>query len=253
MDLVNCTASERILIHLLDYLKYDCQVEVSVDITQEGIALITCIQRKHIPRSLKKLIQNDLISEKRSHVTGKRQMMKTYSLTANGRCEAIRLKNILSDQQVPVIINGKKIRETISEIYDLHKGKYSYSCIISQVIKHSCFNETNLLKEKLDEGNNIFPSPEFVYKEALEEAWRDGVLTVDERNMLKKLRETLNISKDTHNKIQKKILQSKKYSSTEIYRQIYDLVLDEVLKDNKISKDEQAILKKLQKYFNIET
>jgi hypothetical protein len=253
MDLVNCTASERILIHLLDYLKQDRQVEAPIEVTQEGIALITCIQRKHIPRSLKKLLQNDLISEKRSHVTGKRQMMKTYSLTSDGRCEAIRIKNILSDQKVPVIMNGKKITKTISEIYDFHSGIYSYSCIISQVIKHSFFNETNILRQKIKKEKNRILSPEFVYREALEEAWKDGVLTVDERNILKKLRDTLHISRESHNKIQQRILQSKKYSSSEIYRQVYDIVLNEVLKDNKISEDEQAILKKLQKYFNIET
>ena len=252
MDTMNCTASERILIHLIDFLKNDQQAEVPISVTQEGIAVITCIHRKHIPRTLKKLIENGMVYEKRSHVIGKKQIMKTYSLTNDGRSEAIRLKNKISDYHVSVIINGKKKTKTISEIYDFYNKKFSYSCIISQVIKHAFFNKYNLLQEQVEEEENSVPSPEFIYREALEEAWKDGVLTVDERNLLKKLRDTLNISKDAHNKIQHKILQSKKFSSEEMYRQIYDLVLKEVLKDNKISKDEQAILRKLQKYFNIE-
>ena len=251
MDEMKCTASERILLHLIDYLKKDQQVEIPIAVTQEGIALITCIHRKHIPRSLNKLIENNLIKEKRCHVKGKKQIMKTYSLTNEGRKEAIRLKNKFSDQTVAIILKGKKSMKTISEIHDFYNKTYSYSCIISQVMKHNYFNINNLMIKQINKNETIL-SPELIYKEALEEAWKDGILTIDERNLLKKLRDTLQISKDVHNKIQHKILQSKKYSSTEAYRQIYDIILEEVMRDNKISKDEEAILKKLKKYFNID-
>ena len=186
MMVKNCTATERILLHLLDYLKNDYETEMPIEITQEGIAKVTCIQRKHLPRSLKKLIQHDLIYEKRSHVRGKKQIMKTYYLTSEGRKEAIRIKNKIADYETICITNGEKQSYSISEIYDLYKKDYSYSCIISQVIKHSCFNEKNI-KIKRNE-KDIFSkfSAEKIYKEALEEAWKDGVLTVDERNILSK-------------------------------------------------------------------
>lgn len=249
MELKNCTAAERILLHLLDFLKNDCVIEVPIEITQEGISSITCIQRKHLPRSLRKLIEKGLIIEKQSHVTGKKQIMKTYLLTSEGRKEAIRIKNIVTDQNIPCLFANKKKNYTISEIYKLFEKKYSYSCIISQVVKHDIFSEHNLNKKKSNQNEEI--SAEKIYKEALEEAWKDGILTIDERNILKKLRDTLHISKQVHNRIQQQILLSKNIKSN-VYKKVYDIVLQEVLTDNKISKDEEAILIKLQKYFNID-
>jgi hypothetical protein len=248
-----CTSLERILIHLLEFLKSEQLSEVPVDITQEGIASAICVDRKHLPRSLKKLKQNNLILEKRNHVEGKKQMMKTYSLTTSGRFQALQIKNKVSDQKVNFIKNGKKITKSISEIFEICDKQYSYACIVSQVMKYSYFHEKNVTEQSLKKDNSTVINPEDIYRSVLEEAWKDGLLTVDERNILRKLRDTLNISKKTHYRIQNKILQSKQYSSSELYRQIYDLVLTEVLKDDKISKDEQAILEKLKKHFNIKS
>ena len=251
MNQLHCTVSQRILIHLLDYLKNEEVLEVPIDVTQEGIAKVICVDRKHIPRSLKKLQSDNFIIEQRNHVKDKKQMMKTYSLTEQGRFQAIRIKNEISGHMVNVIKNGKKTQKSISGVFEMFNRNHSYACIISQVIKHCLFDERNISLHPTREKNTTSIHPENIYRNALEEAWKDGVLTVDERNLLKNLRDTLNISKKTHYKIQHKILQSKRFSSSEIYRQVYDLVLTEVLKDSKISKDEEAILKKLKKHFNI--
>lgn len=251
MTQLHCTVSQRILIHLLDYLKNEDASEVPIDVTQEGIAKVICVNRKHIPRSLKKLQSDNFIIEQRNHVKDKKQMMKTYSLTEQGRCQAIRIKNQLSDHIVYVIKNGKKTQKSVSDVFEMFNKNHSYACIISQVIKHCHFDERNVTLQLTRKKNTSSIHPENIYRSALEEAWKDGVLTVDERNLLKNLRDTLHISKETHYKIQHKILQSKRFSSSEIYRQVYDLVLTEVLKDSKISKDEEAILKKLRKHFNI--
>jgi predicted regulator of amino acid metabolism with ACT domain len=251
MNQLHCTVSQRILIHLLDYLKNEETSEVPIEVTQEGIAKVICVNRKHIPRSIKKLQSDNFITEQRNHVKGKKQMMKTYSLTEQGRFQAIRIKNELSDHIVYVIKNEKKTQKSISDVFEIFNRKYSYACIISQVIKHCLFDERNIILYSTKKKRTASIHPENIYRSALEEAWKDGVLTVDERNLLKNLRDTLHISKETHYKIQHKILQSKQFSSSEMYRQVYDLVLTEVLKDSKISKDEEAILKKLKKHFNI--
>lgn len=251
MNKLHCTVSQRILLHLLDYLKNEEMSEVPVDVTQEGIAKVICVNRKHIPRSLKKLQSDNFIIEQKNHVTGKKQMMKTYSLTKKGRFQAICIKNEISDHIVSAIKNGKKTQKSISDIFEIFKRNYSYACIISQVMEYSLFDERNIIVNPSKKKHDSSIQPEIIYRNALKEAWKDGVLTVDERNLLKNLRDTLHISEKTHYKIQHKILQSKQFSSSEMYRQIYDLVLTEVLKDSKISKDEEAILKKLKKHFNI--
>ncbi len=252
MKKIHCTVSERILLHLLDYIHENSESTVTSDITQQGIADTICVQQKHIPRSLKKLKDQQLITEQKNHVMGKKQMMKTYGLTPAGRSEAIRIKNSLTDQHISFIHQGKKCMKSILDVHNHFNGEYSYACIVSQVCKHSFFLEKNIIESQhTEEALSKKLSPEYIYQKALEEAWKDGVLSVDERNILKKLRSTLDISDTVHYQLQRKILQSKHFSSNEIYRHIYDLVLTEVLKDNKISKDEQAILERLKKHFNI--
>ena len=58
------TVEERILLHLLDYIYYRSKIEVPKFITQEGISLTIRVHRKHLPRSLKSLIEKNLILEK---------------------------------------------------------------------------------------------------------------------------------------------------------------------------------------------
>ena len=51
----NFTIEEKILLHLLDFLKYRNEIVVPQSITQLGISSAVGVNRKHIPRSLKSL------------------------------------------------------------------------------------------------------------------------------------------------------------------------------------------------------
>ena len=252
MKPIHHTVSERILLHLLDYLSYTTEIEVPLEATQEGISKGICIHRKHIPRSLKQLIDQEFITEKKSHIPGKKQMIKSYFLTESGRTAAIRIKNTIVDESIIIKNQGAEKILTVSEAFEYLKKQYSYACIISQVTRNGYFNEQEINHKESENPNGSTPlDVEQIYKKVLMEAWKDGILTIDERNILKRLRESLQISENTHYRIQRSILQSDQIDSSQLYRQVYDLILTEVLKDNKISKDEEAILKKLKKHFNI--
>ena len=252
MKPIHYTVSERIVLHLLDFIDQDHEIQASIETTQQGISECICVKRKHIPRALKKLREQGLIIEKKCHIPGKKQMLRSYRLTDQGRLSAIRCKNDVIDKEIPVFINGEKSFLTVSEAYVLFDRKYSIACILSQVTTKSFFDENDMGLESGHDKKLLHQlNAEEIYKKALAEAWKDGVLTIDERNILRKLRETLHISNRSHYRIQRAILHSKQIDSGQLYRQIYDLVLTEVLKDNKISKDEEAILERLKKHFNI--
>jgi len=98
IDDVKLTAGEKILIYLYDYIKYRNSFEVPFEVTQDGIAQNTGINRSHIPRSVKKFIDKNYIEEVSAHVKGMGRRRKVYFLTESG------------------IDYAKKIRENISNL-----------------------------------------------------------------------------------------------------------------------------------------
>ena len=247
-----CTASDRILLHLLDFVQYKGAYEGSIETTQEGISLTILINRKHIPRSLKVLLDKNYIVMEKKHVFGKKQQMKTYFLTDEGRIEAVRLKNFFSEKIIPILKNDKIMMMKVSEIHLLHSKSHTYASIISQVVLFSIFDPLKRSNEilKIEKNENI--SSKLIYEQALQAAWQDGILTLDEMNLLKQLRKTLKISDKAHLQIQDKILLNKnKKPSNNKVEKLYDIILSEAVKDNRITKDEQAILNRVKKHLNI--
>jgi DNA-binding Lrp family transcriptional regulator len=78
------------------------------------------------------------------------------------------------------------------------------------------------------------------YRQALAEALEDGVITDDEKAILKSLRNSLNISDEQHNKLLEFMRTQTNMDSMEV--EIYSNVLGQALEDNVITEDEEAIL-----------
>ncbi len=88
---VRLTNEEKILLHLLDYIRYKDEFEVPYALSQEGIGESTGIQRSHVSRSIAKLEEKNLVSERVSHVSGVERMRKTYFLTWDGEVHTKKL------------------------------------------------------------------------------------------------------------------------------------------------------------------
>jgi hypothetical protein len=243
------TVEERILLHLLDYIYYRSKIEVPKLITQEGISLTIRIHRKHLPRSLKSLIEKNLILEKTTHVIGKKQRMKTYYLTKNGEAKALEIKKCIANLKIYVrdnqgnlkITNIKDVKNQINELNNLAE---IISCIDKEGIIDSKITFINQNKKE----NHIDKLK--IYEKALEQAWKDGKMSISELDMLSNLRDTLNISNKEHIQLQEKILENIKNTSSEVL-EVYRIALKQAMADNKISNDERAILEKIKKHFNI--
>ena len=77
--LLSLHTEERILLYLSNFGDLDDVFEAPSDVTQKEIAVNVRVQRKHIYRYLKKLIEEEQMVETVCHVQGAKQRMKCYS------------------------------------------------------------------------------------------------------------------------------------------------------------------------------
>jgi DNA-binding MarR family transcriptional regulator len=234
------TIEDRILLHLLDFVKWRNEVEVPSNITQQGISRGVGIKKKHVPRSLKAMIEKDLISERTTHVKGKTQRMKTYFLTVKGEEKARRLRNHVKDIKIRVSDGSTDIKKmAIKDLGDLH------------ISSEGIFNIEKVKEIREEEKKGVKRNDLEIYKQALAQVWKDGRMTSDERDILHILRDCLNVSEKEHLALEEEILEGVERSSDKHAIEVYKVALEQALEDGEITKDERAILEKIRKRFNI--
>ena len=109
--------------------------------------------------------------------------------------------------------------------------------------------QEDILENQKEEALNR----EGLYKEILQVALKDGVITSDERDMLDELKRLLGIELDkTTESIMKKSSDEGEVNLLEEYSEIYKSVLAETLRDGKITKDEENVILLLKKMLNID-
>ncbi|MEE9151456.1 MAG: hypothetical protein V3U20_06465 [Thermoplasmata archaeon] len=246
------TIEDRILLHLLDFIKWRDEVEVPQNITQQGISEGVGIKKKHIPRSLKAMIEKDLVSGRTAHVTGKPQRMKTYSLTIKGEEKARRLRNHVRDITIKVRDGSRDIKEmAIKDLGDLLKDTYSLAEVLSHISSDGIFNIEKVKETREEEKKETKRDDLEIYKKALAQVWKDGRMTSDERDILHILRDCLNVSEKEHLVMEEKILENAEKSADSKVIGVYKVALEQALADGKITEDERAILEKIKKRFNL--
>ncbi len=117
---------ERILVHLYAYRKYVDRYEYPVEMTQAGIAHAVGISVTHIPRNIKRLMEEGLVSMQKGHVSGKKKRVAVYFLTPSGVRKAKEIIEKIENYEVKVEEKYMKIREIrkltgLSHLEILHK------------------------------------------------------------------------------------------------------------------------------------
>ena len=79
------TTEERTLLHLMFHQLPEGVWEAPAELTQAGISAAVHVQRKHVPRTLKRLEKQAAIDNTSRHVPGARQRRRVYSLTLSER------------------------------------------------------------------------------------------------------------------------------------------------------------------------
>lgn len=246
------TIEERILLHLLDYIKYRNEIEVPLYITQGGISDGIGIKKKHVPRSLKAMIEKDLLSERTTHVKGKPQRMKTYFLTINGEERARRLRNHVKDITIKVKEGDREIKDlVIRDLGNILKDSYTLAEIVSHISSDGVFNIQEVKETREEEKKEAKRDDLQIYKKTLTQVWKDGKMSSDERDILHILRDCLNVSNKEHLVLEEEILENAEKSADVNAKEVYKVALAQALEDGKITEDERAILEKIKKRFKI--
>ena len=93
-------ALDKVLLHLKDNWHHRNDKVFPVSITQKGISEATGLRLSHVPRTLKKLSQRELVEDQKAHVKGEKRRYKSYFLTRKGLEEANALVEHLKSQAI---------------------------------------------------------------------------------------------------------------------------------------------------------
>ncbi len=226
------TVEQRVLIHLFEHPKKRSQWEGKQEQTQAGISGAVGIARKHLPRTLKSLIAQDLVEVETRHVEGSKQRCRVYFLTPIGISASESMRTGLASRE----ISTEEGQTTLGEFAG-HEIPYLH--VLSHLNSENHYDQS-MYEQEIEEDA---PSVD-LYRKVLHRAWRDGQLTADERGMLDDISLHLGLEPDSVERIESEV-SSQRIESTEKQTDTYLEVLEVAWQDGFISDDEQAMLDSL--------
>ncbi len=217
---ISIPTEERIILYLSDFESLEDVYETTMDLTQKGISQNVDVQRKHISRYLKKLMEGGMISEVQCHVAGAKQRMKCYYLSWDGRRKAKDIREHVGNKKIKMQIeNGEIIEMKFSEIDGATSVHLTLSDILSEAMKVDDFlvkDTLETIEEMKRRELDAKTQKSDVYRQALNTAWRDGVLTPSEMHLIGALKEHLGVSDEEHDLMENEIINNMKYGRAEL-------------------------------------
>ena len=229
------TTEERMLLHLFDHNLPEGAWEAPAALTQAGISAAVHVQRKHVPRTLKRLEQRgDLTTDKR-HVPGAKQRRQVYGLTSNGRSIARELREKILSQYV--IKNGEK-----TLLSELRKGGQATLDLLSFIDEGMTFHENPVVSPVSNpEGVASLDAQagENLIRRLFARAWEDGKITKDEQYLLSEVVEFLGMHPERVRRLSDEARKEQKAPPPE---EIYLDMLRQAMVDGELVDDEIALL-----------
>ena len=229
------TTEQRMLIHLYDNILPSNQWEAPVALTQAGISAAVHVQRKHVPRTLKRLEKANEIEVTNRHVPGGRQRRKVYSLTTQGKIRGkLVVENVLStiiefEGEATAIAdiskNNRRILEILSHIDS--NLRYHDEPVITSIAKPSG-------KASLDAQTS-----EELMKRMFARAWEDGKITNDEHQLITEVVDFLGMHPERVRRLSEEARTAIDIPPPE---EIYLEMLRQALVDEQIIEEENALL-----------
>ncbi|MEW5761079.1 MAG: tetratricopeptide repeat protein [Candidatus Thermoplasmatota archaeon] len=152
------TICEKIMLHLLRYDKYQDQLEVPIETTQEGIANEVGVFQSLVSRVIKKSIKDELIFEKLAHIGDEVRRRKAYFLTSNGSYHAKNLHKNIENETIKVKdFDGEIKNMKVSEAIGYLEQKLNKEVFIMQLINiiKDDIADFNILGEKKEKKSVI--------------------------------------------------------------------------------------------------
>ena len=239
------TTEERTLLHLFDNPLPEGQWEAPQTVSQAGISAAVHVQRKHVPRTLKRLEKNhELISSQR-HVPGAKQRRMVYGLTPQGieRAKKIRERVLAlivyyQGEKVPLNTLRKGGQFTLDVFAHLDEGlKFHEQPVVSPIS-----NPEGTASLDAQAGENLI-------RRLFARAWEDGKITKDEQNLLNEVVDFLCIHPKRVIRISEEARQTQNAPPPE---DVYLEMLRQALFDGEILDDEIALLQTMRHSFGID-
>jgi len=229
------TTEERMLLHLCDNNLPEGEWEAPAALTQAGISAAVHVQRKHVPRTLKRLeLRGDLTNSKR-HVPGAKQRRQVYGLTPTGRVKASALRERILSQ----LVNRDGQSITLSE---LRKGGQASLDLLSFVDEGMNFHENPVVSPVSNpEGVASLDAQagEHLIRRLFARAWEDGKITRDEQYLLSEVVDFLGMHPERVRRLSDEARREQKAPPPE---EIYRDMLRQAMVDGELIDDEIALL-----------
>jgi len=253
---ISLTVDERVILHLMDFSISEEDFEAPEGTTQAGIAKGIGIARKHVPRAVNKLLEDNLVLSRVAHVRGAKQRKKVYYLTYEGKALGRRIWETLAKKEV--VIRGEDGCDTVttfSELCFAYQVGRTPVQIISDLQEGNVFYPHKPITDKeceVEDGKVQDPDIAVgIYKRALHRAWDDNILTKEEAAILEELRSALGITDEDHRRLQEEVLESVEEDALN-RKALLSGILDVALADGRITTDEQQMLDELRRLLGVD-
>ena len=216
-----------------------------MELTQAGISAAVHVQRKHVPRTLKRLEQQSLLNTTSRHVPGARQRRRVYSLTSEGRERAHLILNRIKSTPIQsdgttvllesLLTSSQNILETLGHI-DEHMVVHSDP--VMSPVSHP-------------EGSASLDAQagEALIRRMFARAWQDGRITKDEQLLLNEVVDFLGMHPE---RVRRLSNEARREIDAPPPEEIYLDMLRQALVDGIIHDEEEALLKTFQIAFDID-
>jgi DNA-binding MarR family transcriptional regulator len=239
------TTEVRTLLHLFDNPLPEGHWEAPDAITQAGISAAVHVQRKHVPRTLKRLEERSELITGQRHVPGAKQRRRVYGLTATGRERASSLRDkILAEL---VIKDGERVvlsslrsggQMTLDLLSHLDEGMLYYENAISSPVS----NPEGTASLDAQAGENLI-------RRMLARAWEDGRITKDEQQLISEVVDFVGMHPDRVRRLSDEARRSQNAPPPD---EVYRDMLRQALIDGEIIEDEIALLTTMREAFGID-
>ena len=239
------TTEERTLLHLLNHQLPENNWEAPMELTQAGISAAVHVQRKHVPRTLKRLEEQNCLNTTSRHVPGARQRRRVYSLTNEGRERA---QSILERiRSTPVHHEGQTVL-----LETLMKSSENTLETLAHVDEHLVVHVDPVMSPvSHPEGSASLDAQagEALVRRMFARAWQDGRITKDEQLLLNEVVDFLGMHPE---RVRRLSNEARREINAPPPEEIYLDMLRQALVDGIIHEEEEALLKTVQIAFDID-
>ena len=240
------TTEQRSLLHLLNQRLPSGGWEAPAVLTQAGISAAVHVQRKHIPRTLKRMEKNGLLNVEQRHIPGGKQRKRVYTLTDTGTQRAVELR----EQFLNKIVTHESQEVKLGSLWDTTSPLLE---LLSHVDEGMNFFQDALVSPVSNpEGMASLDAQygEELVRRMFARAWEDGKITRDEQSLLNEVVEFLGMHPERARRLSNEARKQLKIPPPEeVY---FDMIL-QALDDGEILSEEVALLDTFRIAFGIDS